>query len=137
MQPLKVNRRFGGTYHRTRYQRESSDDCILIGLLDPEDGGDVAPKSRLPFKGLHCIITQKTVLFITAAVRTLDPEPLHVIPNTYTRQINSSFSDRISPLDTDDLTHSIIRCPLYPFLASLSCVSMWFDVIFSTYGMQM
>jgi hypothetical protein len=32
---------------------------IFFGLLDPEDGGDVTPKRRLPFNGLHGVISQK------------------------------------------------------------------------------
>jgi hypothetical protein len=32
-------------------------------FYDPEDGGDVPPKRRLPFNGLHGVISQKIVLF--------------------------------------------------------------------------
>jgi hypothetical protein len=39
-------------------------------FFNPEDGGDVSPKRRLTFNGLHSIISQKVVLFITTAVRT-------------------------------------------------------------------
>jgi hypothetical protein len=58
--PLKVNRRFGGTYllhlqgpriSRARYQRESRKRCV-------------PPKRRLNFSGLYGVIFQKTVLFI-------------------------------------------------------------------------
>jgi hypothetical protein len=36
---------------------------ILFSLFDPEDGGDVSPKLRLAFNGLHGITTQKIVHF--------------------------------------------------------------------------
>jgi hypothetical protein len=58
--PLKVNRRFGGTYRlhlqsrRTRWKRYS-------------------PKRRMTFNGLHGVISQKIVFFITTAERTSDP----------------------------------------------------------------
>jgi hypothetical protein len=47
----------------------------LLGLFfDPEAGGDIFfPKSRLTFTGLHGVISQKIVLFITTAVRTSNP----------------------------------------------------------------
>jgi hypothetical protein len=36
---------------------------FLLGLfLDPEDGGDIPPKRRLAFNGLHGVISQKTKL---------------------------------------------------------------------------
>jgi hypothetical protein len=41
---------------------------FLLGIFDPEDGGDM-----LTFNGLHGVISQKIVLFITTAVRTSDP----------------------------------------------------------------
>jgi hypothetical protein len=68
---LTVNRHFGGTYHlhlqgrrinRARNQRESR------WQAEP-----VPPKRRLTFNGLHGVISQKIVLFITTAVRTSDP----------------------------------------------------------------
>jgi hypothetical protein len=47
---------------------------FLLGLFfDPEDGGDVTPKRRLTLNGLHDVIPQKIVLFITTAVRTSNP----------------------------------------------------------------
>jgi hypothetical protein len=43
----------------------------LLGLyFDPEDGGDVPPKSPLAFNGLHSVISQKIELFIITAVGT-------------------------------------------------------------------
>jgi hypothetical protein len=37
---------------------------FLLGLFfDSEDGGDVNPKLRLTFNGLHGVISQKIVLF--------------------------------------------------------------------------
>jgi hypothetical protein len=36
----------------------------LLGLFfDPEDGGDVSPKRKLTFNGLHGVISQKIELF--------------------------------------------------------------------------
>jgi hypothetical protein len=48
---------------------------FLLGLfVDPEDGVDMfPPKRRLTLNRLHGVISQKTVLFITTAVRTSDP----------------------------------------------------------------
>jgi hypothetical protein len=42
-------------------------------MFGSEDGGDVPPKRRLTFNGLHGVISQKIVLFITTAVRTSNP----------------------------------------------------------------
>jgi hypothetical protein len=36
---------------------------VFRDLFDPEDGGDVPPKRRLTFNGLHGVIYQKIVLF--------------------------------------------------------------------------
>jgi hypothetical protein len=41
--------------------------------LDPEDGGDVTPKRRFTLNGVHGIISQKKILFITTGVRTSVP----------------------------------------------------------------
>jgi hypothetical protein len=78
-----MNRRFGKTYHlhhqrrlnRAKYQRESRlATCfhagILLGLFDPEDGGDVSPKRRLTFNGLHGVISPKILLFITYKIKS-------------------------------------------------------------------
>jgi hypothetical protein len=47
---------------------------FLLGLFfDPEDGDDVPLKPRLIFNGLHGVISQKIVFFITTAVRTSNP----------------------------------------------------------------
>jgi hypothetical protein len=60
--PLKVNWRFGGTYR------------FHLSLFDPEKGGDMFPlKRRLTFNGLHSVILQKIVLFITSTVRISNP----------------------------------------------------------------
>jgi hypothetical protein len=47
----------------------------MVGLLfGPEDVGDIfPPKRRLPFTGLHGVISQKAGLFIVTAVRTSNP----------------------------------------------------------------
>jgi hypothetical protein len=42
-------------------------------FIDPEDGGDVPPKRRLNLDGLHDVISEKMVLFITTAVKTSNP----------------------------------------------------------------
>jgi hypothetical protein len=36
---------------------------MLLGLFDPEDGGDVPPKHRLTFNGLHGVVPQKIIPF--------------------------------------------------------------------------
>jgi hypothetical protein len=48
----------------------------LLGLFDPEDGGDVSPKHWLTFNGPHGVISQKIVLLISTAVRTSNPTQL-------------------------------------------------------------
>jgi hypothetical protein len=81
--PLNVNRRFGGTYRlhlqgrrisRERNQRERrcQEPSRLI-LLPWRRRQYVTPKHRLIFNGLHGVISQKIVLFITTAVRTSNP----------------------------------------------------------------
>jgi hypothetical protein len=52
--------------------------CFYAGFLlnyffDPEDEGDVPPKRRLTLNGLHDVISQKLIPFITAAVKTSNP----------------------------------------------------------------
>jgi hypothetical protein len=46
----------------------------LLGLFfGPEDGGDMFPRNIwLTFNGLHGVISQKFIFFITTAVRTSD-----------------------------------------------------------------
>jgi hypothetical protein len=83
--PLKVNRRFGGTYRlhllgrirRARYQQILA-TCFHAGILlslffGPEYGGDVPPKRGLTLDGLYGVVSQKTELFITTAVRHSNP----------------------------------------------------------------
>jgi hypothetical protein len=49
-------------------------------FFDPEDGGDVSPKRRLTFNGLHGIIARKIEPFITTAVGTSNPAGyVHII----------------------------------------------------------
>jgi hypothetical protein len=45
--------------------------CFLIGFLfDPKDGGDMFLRYVSYFNGIHGVISKKTELFITAAMRT-------------------------------------------------------------------
>jgi hypothetical protein len=46
---------------------------MLVLFFNPEDGGDVPPKRRLPFNELHGVISQEIIFFIITAVRTLNP----------------------------------------------------------------
>jgi hypothetical protein len=85
--PLKVNRRFGGTCHlhlhswrisRERNQCESRWQAELWFLprriLRPWRWRRCVPlKRRLTFNGLHGILSQKIVSFITTTVRTSNP----------------------------------------------------------------
>jgi hypothetical protein len=87
--PLKVNRRFGGIYclhlhrrriSRTRNQHESRWQAEPGGWflvwLNPQPwkwGLYIPPKRQLTVNGLHGVISQKIVLFITTAVRTSNP----------------------------------------------------------------
>jgi hypothetical protein len=78
--PLKLNRRFGGTYglhiqswwiRRARNQPESK---WQESVLRPWRWRRyILPKSRLIFNGLYGVVSQKILLFITTAVRTSNP----------------------------------------------------------------
>jgi hypothetical protein len=70
--PLKVNRRFGG---RCRLLATCFHASYLLYLFfDPEDGSDIFLRNvGWIFIGLHDVISQKTELFITTAVRTSNP----------------------------------------------------------------
>jgi hypothetical protein len=63
--PLSFNRRFGGTSPSSGL----SPAYLLVScwtyFLDPDDGGDVPPKRRLALNGLHSVISQKMILFIS------------------------------------------------------------------------
>jgi hypothetical protein len=87
--PLKVNRRFGGTYrlhiHGRRISRERNQReirCQAELSLSP-----VPPKRRLAFNGLHDIISQNIVLFITAAVRISNSAGLRRVLHVVKKQI--------------------------------------------------
>jgi hypothetical protein len=59
--PVKVNRRFGGTYHlHLRGGRLSE----ARNQRDPENGGDVPSNRLLTINGLHGVISHKIELFI-------------------------------------------------------------------------
>jgi hypothetical protein len=66
--PLKVNRRFGGTCRRALCLPPASPV-----LLPWRCWRHVPPKRLSTFNGLHGVISQKTELFITTAVRTSNP----------------------------------------------------------------
>jgi hypothetical protein len=54
----------------TEFLAASIHAAFLLGLFsDPDDGGDVSPKRRLIFNGLHGVISQKIELFLSTAVR--------------------------------------------------------------------
>jgi hypothetical protein len=78
--PLRVNRRFGGTYH-LHFQgpiifiarnRAGSTCHLLQRYFDPEDGGEMILRNGLIFNGLQGVISRKTEPFITTAVGTSD-----------------------------------------------------------------
>jgi hypothetical protein len=48
------------------------DDCYLGLFFDLEHGGDVPPKRRLTFNGLHGVISRKIVLFTISLCSFLD-----------------------------------------------------------------
>jgi hypothetical protein len=104
--PIKVNQRFGRTYHtHLQCQRinqagsKKSFACYLLhagflfGLFfDPENGGDVPPKSHLTFTGLRGIMSQKIELFIRIRLISMyeyiQKSRLRI---TYTYHVNRSF----------------------------------------------
>jgi hypothetical protein len=55
---------------------------MLLGLFDPDDGGDVTPKRRW-LSTLHGVISQKIVLFVTTAVRTSNPINVRNVSRIY------------------------------------------------------
>jgi hypothetical protein len=80
--PLKVNRRFGGTFRlqlevgEQAMQETSMKQVVSITLLIIRPWRwrwHVPPKRPLTFNGLHGVISQKMELFITTAVRTSNP----------------------------------------------------------------
>jgi hypothetical protein len=71
--PLKINRRFGGKYRSACHLLSR----WFLGLLIFRPWRwrrYVPPKRRLALTGLHCVMSQKIVLFITTAVRTSNPQ---------------------------------------------------------------
>jgi hypothetical protein len=69
--PVKVNRRFGGTHRLYLPPDFMLVSCsAYFSALKMEA---VPPKRRLTLNGLHGVISQKVVLFITTAVRTSKP----------------------------------------------------------------
>jgi hypothetical protein len=78
--PLKVNQHCGiksppSSGSKNKPGRVLLSTCFhpgfLLGLFfDPEDGGDMFLPNVGCFNGLHGVISQKIVLFITTAVRT-------------------------------------------------------------------
>jgi hypothetical protein len=71
--PLKVNRRLGGTYRSVCHLLSR---WFLAELIRRPWRWRryVPPKRRLTFNGLHGVITQKIIFFITTAVRKKDRE---------------------------------------------------------------
>jgi hypothetical protein len=53
----------------TSSEKSSVSVGILLGLFDTKDGGNIPPKCRLTSYAIYGIISQKTGLFITTAVR--------------------------------------------------------------------
>jgi hypothetical protein len=73
--PLGVNRRFGGTYrlHLQGWKNKLSTKPAWKQVASSCWWRYVPPKHLLALNGLHRIISQKMVLFITTAVRTANP----------------------------------------------------------------
>jgi hypothetical protein len=86
--PLKVNRRFGGTYLHLRgrislerYQRESrwQANCLVRLIRLRRWMRYVPPKPRMTFNELHGLISHKITLFMSTAVRSSNPTFCRVI----------------------------------------------------------
>jgi drug/metabolite transporter (DMT)-like permease len=93
--PLSFNRRFGGTY-RLHLQALSIllATSLLAGLLNlflrPRKWRQyVPPKRRLKLNGLHGIIFQNMILFITTAVKTSNPTNFMLLRSHNISGINS------------------------------------------------
>jgi hypothetical protein len=103
--PLKVNRRFGGIYRlhledrrisqvrnncESRWQAERAYSVLLPALTvvscsdysNLKMEGICSCETSLTFNGLYGVISQKMVLFITAAVRTSNPTYLSFLGGT-------------------------------------------------------
>jgi hypothetical protein len=70
--PLEVNRLFGGTY-RLHLQGRRISRARNQSKIRWQGRRYIPPKRRFTFNGLHGVISQKIVLFITTAVRTSNP----------------------------------------------------------------
>jgi hypothetical protein len=93
--PLKVKRRFGGTHRlhlqdrricqaRNKHEAGRKQSCDWPILWSWRWRRYVPPKRRLAFNELHDILSQKTELFITTALRTSNPIYLYFVCNVMT-----------------------------------------------------
>jgi hypothetical protein len=62
---------------------------FLLGLFfEPENGGDIPPKHRLPFNGIHGVISQKIMLF-KKCFFVVSVQSLRVAENDYIKLLYS------------------------------------------------
>jgi hypothetical protein len=66
--PLKVNRRFGGTYHLHLQGQSTSREICQSESRWKAEQNDVPPKRRLALNGLYGVISQKMVFLKLFAV---------------------------------------------------------------------
>jgi hypothetical protein len=84
--PLSVNWRFGGTYNLNLQGRRNK-----FSKKPASKRRYVPPKRRLTLNGLHGVISQKIILFITTAVKTSNPTCLSLFANISSASSNRGF----------------------------------------------
>jgi hypothetical protein len=121
--PLKVNRRYWGTWRlhlqgRRIAKQETSRESFTYHLLSRsflawlflgtwEGMRHIPPKHRLTFSGLRGVISRKTELFTTTAVRTSNTS-IQFLVSLVTR-INSNFRNSVVCGKTVFLSFSLKR----------------------------
>jgi hypothetical protein len=131
--PLSVNGRFGGTYSlrlQGRRNKLSHAGFLLRLFFRPWRWRRyVPPKRRLTPNGLHGVISQKMVLFITTAERTSN---LTQFNNILRYRVSKSFKWRdisVIPL-WESAYHFLIR----PILTEFGCFLSYVKTLFNWTG---
>jgi hypothetical protein len=88
--PLRVNRRFGGTYRlhlqgrKNKFRKKSRESrCTLVScwtyFFNPEDGGDMFLRNVGWHSTDYTTLSIKSLRFITTAVRTSNPTWINLV----------------------------------------------------------
>jgi hypothetical protein len=98
--PVKVNRRFGGTYRHLLSHWFLARLIVRPWIWKPY----VRPKRRLTFNGLHGVISQKTVLFISTAVWISNPTECFLFFTAIEQEGSSSSPHKPALTQSNDYT---------------------------------